>query len=861
VLQQLIQTAGARSGDRVLEAGLQPQEFDPQSILREEDPILEAQQRARASLRQARGRIPQRALSTSIVQIAENLFGGVEKPLARIAAAEQEFSQLGTIGREITSTRGKRVGLEADRTLAERAIKSGSFDPTSTEGKKLTASVNEFTKAIDANIEKEKVLEEAQDKQVKRVDELARSAVGAGDILRNLGAGFIGGIGGALVTQAVSAAATVALQAATLVSPTLDRALGSGLVSQRIQQEQAAAFAQSGFSRSALRGGFGDQGFGVAQSQRFMDVIGAQAEAIAGAQQAQQRIDTERAATALERQRREQGLPEGTAPGLFRGTGANLSFASGGPGDFGVATGLFEALTGNRLDSIDIGGSDPAAKVLARSINDLQAGRGPERFKTYGPLEALDEFINGPSRQIGAGNEDLATLNKRIQASGAQFVPGTIEEGGTLDELLRSTPGTADLQNALKRKGLTISGAGDQQTLIDLVEQSTAPTRDFGTQAAARGGSVGFQNQMWQFFRQRERSLRGQQFGFGLQGAQAPLLPGGTGIPGGGGEAFRARFGELAGDIREVEAAGMAMIEGITPGKVLTEFQALGKELETLGKSAGRIQATQSMRAYELSVKQASFAVEDLTALTEKGAGSSIGRMERENMLMQRRLQTLQFEQQQRSINFGVAVAGFQTEGATGAERGARLRVAKEEASIQQEMLNLSKGIFGNQVQIVDQRNLRQLTLATDNLENIVKSFQENNRLKEIGQMTTAVTRRQKQLEVEISNNLQTELQLEEMRDAFISDLATYSEELVTAGDNYDRGAKIFRESVTNVTAQIDQLQSLVKGKGVAGLTVRDITIAPRVNGTIVDYKELVDLIVEELGKQGIRTGNLFGNV
>jgi hypothetical protein len=361
------------------------------------------------------------------------------------------------------------------------------------------------------------------------------------------------------------------------------------------------------------------------------------------------------------------------------------------------------------------------------------------------------------------------------------------------------------------------------------------------------------------------------------------------GIAGGVGEGFTREYRALAQQAQEFENQGVEMMKALMPSQagLIDEYTQLGDRLKSLNEQSGRIKADQAMRSYALSVKQAKFAVEDLEALTGKGEGSEIGRLERTNMLMQRRLQLLQFEQQQRSINFQVAVAGFQTEGMTGAERAARLQHARREAAVQQEMLNLNRGMFGNQVQIVDQRNIRSLEVATDNLNNIIQTFDENNKLAKIGARATLIQRNMQNLQGEWQHAMQTMMAIDEQRTEFMRTVGDETETLIkdmdkTVTDPFDKavedfgsGTSVLADSiatmesnvvspfvsgVNRLSTQVKRLDELVNGSGdIPSLNVRDITINQKVTGTVVDYKELVDLIVEELGKQGIRTGNNTG--
>ena len=143
-------------------------------------------------------------------------------------------------------------------------------------------------------------------------------------MLRNLGAGFIGGVGGALVTQAVSAAAQVALQAAQLATPTLDRMLGSNLVAQQANAALGQVATQSGFSRSATTGTLIGAGFtsGELGGGGFGGQLVDTAFGYAGANQTQSRLEAALAFAANAEQQQELGLPEDVPAIYYRGQGA-----------------------------------------------------------------------------------------------------------------------------------------------------------------------------------------------------------------------------------------------------------------------------------------------------------------------------------------------------------------------------------------------------------------------------------------------------------------------------------------------------------------------------------------------------------
>jgi hypothetical protein len=102
-------------------------------------------------------------------------------------------------------------------------------------------------------------------------------------------------------------------------------------------------------------------------------------------------------------------------------------------------------------------------------------------------------------------------------------------------------------------------------------------------------------------------------------------------------------------------------------------------------------QTNASFKAYANNLRLANRALRDATGLAGQAGGSALG-------AMQRAQQLLSFMLSQKQINFQTAMAGFQAPGLTSEERGARQQQAQLEANVAQQQLNLSIGVFGQQV-------------------------------------------------------------------------------------------------------------------------------------------------------------------
>jgi ethanolamine utilization protein EutQ (cupin superfamily) len=770
-------------------------------------------------------------------------------------------------------------------------------------------AINENNKEIDT-------WSKAVQEQTTKVEEMAKSAVGATDIFRNLGAGFIGGVGGAIVSQMVSQVAGVVMQAGALAMPTLDVMLGSGQTGIRRQQELAQVYGGSNFSQSTLNQEYVQRGFTSGEIERFSETTSVGAQAIARANQLNERLELLRAESAAMAQQ------------------ANSPAGAAAP--YGASAGALLAANFPLLGQVDIGGSDSVAKMIGTIINQsmdrltreermaryqqpdlVEARQAYEGYLAEPKLasgaeqmirdqyqwvlsqDQIDQVLEGPIADafdtLPKAVDDF--LNTRLREAESQFriEPGenedlykALEDAGNQFE--------SDLLPSLRNNKLNITRQDGQpfnlqqdlpQLAIDLTQL------DPETFAGNLAGSKSFQNALEVFRQQRQRQYIGQRATIGFQSLGNQIIDPGAGgrnlgIAGGVSQGFTREYEDLANQAQAFEDQGVEMMKALMPSQsgLIDEYTQLGDRLKELNEQSGRIKADQAMRSYALSVKQARFAVEDLQALTGKGEGSEIGRLERVNMLMQRRLQILQFEQQQRAINFQVAVAGFQAEGMTGAERAARLQHARREAAVQQEMLNLNRGMFGNQVQIVDQRNIRSLEVATDNLNNIIATFDENNKLAQIGARATLIQRNMQNLQSEWQHNLQTIMAIDEQRTEFMRTVGDETETLITEMDKtvtdpFDKAVgqfktsqgtlaetvvamqsnviSPFQEGIDTLATHVVALQDMFDGKQNSTLMVRDVTINQKITGTVVDYKELVDMIVEELGKQGIRTGQNTG--
>ncbi len=143
----------------------------------------------------------------------------------------------------------------------------------------------------------------------------------------------------------------------------------------------------------------------------------------------------------------------------------------------------------------------------------------------------------------------------------------------------------------------------------------------------------------------------------------------------------------------------------------LSVIKQTGQQIASIQAGLSNEQAAYQVAQYNFQLFIAKRTLSDIGGLTDHnfGAGESyLGTLERQNLLLGRQGQQLQFNLSQRQINFQTALAGFQAPGVTPEERQARIAEAKTEAGYSQKQLDIQRQMFGNQVKIVDIGNLRQ---------------------------------------------------------------------------------------------------------------------------------------------------------
>ena len=876
-------------------------------------------QQVRAGVRVARGRNPQRALGTAMIQSAQNFIGNAEQVSEDLARVEQMNAVLGAMGRRYAgleqrsgSLDGRRVGTNqtaiatiqesmavtrrdrAEAYLGARAARARGDRAGEAE---QMVTVAQHTKTLDQNrlaivkhedeIRRDTNSMRELDKHMNQYGQetltLAKRAGSLSNWFRNMGAGFVGGIAGGFVTMAVSGITQGIMTGfQTVVAPALDKAMGSGAEAQRRQRAAADAFKQSGFRQSSVESIFAMAGFDASEVVAMSELANRQASAVAGADQMNERLQLRRTQRALDNQQRAMGLPSDVAPGLFAGSGALLS---GGPGNMlGVGSiAEFGAwLMGREIDYMDFGGTDSAAKMHAAEIADLQANQ--LRNKTFDevaidamfPWEMLgDTFNDGwdKIRIVGDTNEELIKINKKIAASGVKIVsdPGGygLPVNSDAYKLMDSVPGMADIINSLKDQKLTVEGLENVEQIYEWIRLASEPDRDFRATSDIFMRSTSFNNQVWALGQQQHLQREQLRMSMGLQAQGSLPLQFGTGIayrPGmvqPVGAASTSELNQRATEIDDSIMAGsqqalddLVSIYGVSQDLV-TEFQTLSGETRDWSQQIGEIQQSQGLRQFNLQLEKAQYQMADLRGLMGKEGGSEIGNLQRANVLLQRRQQLLQFEMQQRKINFSVAMAGFQSIGLTGEERAANIRIAKKEAAFQQESLDINRQMFGNNIQLFDEQNIRNFRMLAKDVNNLIQTFDENAKIAELNQAIQKATRRQNQLNQEIGQMLSQEMEVLNLQSSIIKQMADDTNKKLTLTGKMETISSRLKSSVNKIADAIEKAEETIQtqndeenlGDQAGGGGPIHITV--NVAGHAVPVDQIAAVIERKLGEQG----------
>jgi hypothetical protein len=451
---------------------------------------------------------------------------------------------------------------------------------------------------------------------------------------------------------------------------------------------------------------------------------------------------------------------------------ATVSEIPGGIGDMissflpGSANSRWSPATAGMKNSqgVPYGETPPLASTITTEgqayLNNLNAGaeRAKQRFgdatqASYVYTNSLDRIAKATSVAAAAGDVygvQLAQQGIILQRDGQDVTDFTtylkdvaqvVSGAGIQDPQMMARASLAQARQSILER---------QAGLVNVPEISSAEERirqqEYRASAAARLSSVQFQQEyerpafMGQLTRGAEQQIgRVNPVNAYLQNLANPPLPVGTGIRFGGTTADRqagqARVTpQLAAAQQEQDtlnayyAKGQQIIEDTYKPAILRAFGQTGvaafsgllakatevsTTIASIQTGITNAQANYAAAQYtnELRIARRSYTdILQLTGQIGRASGDNLGIYERQNLLLGRQAQQLQFMLSQRQINLQTALAGFTVPGLTPAEQNARVTEAKVETDYAQKQLDIQKKMFGNQVKIVDISNLRQAT-------------------------------------------------------------------------------------------------------------------------------------------------------
>lgn len=403
-------------------------------------------------------RLSSRAPYTAVVQLFENLFGGRQEPLLRVAQRQALSGQLERLtgaapAAEMNVTQREeqlRGTLAARRTAIARgatpASLAGNVDlDIRNQVKALRESRDDFTR-----------LNKSIGLTVGQLDDLSKNTVGASDVMRNFAAGAVGGIFGIMTTQAIVGVAQAVIGAVTpTLQPIIDQMTGfsgaANAVTTQLAQQTTAA---GGNLQAVIASTAGGAGIGNAGAAFLQQQLGPATMAQAAAQQAvkQQQLFLGAAGAG--------GAPTGLYGG-YGGLFGGPAFAS----ELGGGPGLTETYAGT-LSKLSQQAQSPQQQLTAQ----LQ-----QPFTNPGNIfGGIENFVSG----IGTGVNSLTGNQSKVIADEQKKAAVSSQAFGAAittmnDEFTRGASYLGDANNNLKlvpasTKGIAKSAADAKQQFINV---------------------------------------------------------------------------------------------------------------------------------------------------------------------------------------------------------------------------------------------------------------------------------------------------------------------------------------------------------------------------------------------------------
>jgi hypothetical protein len=489
-------------------------------------------------------------------------------------------------------------------------------------------------------------------------------------------------------------------------------------------------------------------GFSTAAAQTIQPVVSQRVQIEAGNKALVDQIEMFRMANNLRKQSATAGIGGGGTGGIL---GTSL---------FGIPS------TGEQTGNFLKGLNDLTPEQLAKQRQGYVAPSGsmgiavPSAFKTnaiaasvaQSTRQGLD-FINAQLKQGGGQGsaqleQAMSAIDPRIEQTARAFDGLSPEMAAAVRELHLFSSGITDTTSAISAlRSLNLAGTltGPAEQLSaqriaakNAANQATVPLGE--TQSALSAEQARLRPSIIGQIRRQQAWGMGTEIpsAAALANLANPLPKVGTGIapanaaerrrmeasqgtPGTGAiasqTALNAQYAEGRKIIEDTYKPAIIANFGTAAGAVfssqLSQIQKIGSEMVSIQSGISNKQAAYQTAQYNYQLFIARRTLSDIAGLTGSAAfghASTLGILERQNLLLGRQAQMLSFGMSQRQINFQVATAGFAAPGTTAESRAANIKEAKIEADYAQKQLDIQKKMFGNQVQIVDIGNLRQGT-------------------------------------------------------------------------------------------------------------------------------------------------------
>ena len=409
----------------------------------------------------------------------------------------------------------------------------------------------------------------------------------------------------------------------------------------------------------------------------------------------------------------------------LRKAGANAGVTGGGTGGV-LGTSLFGIpSTGEQLGNYLKGLNDQAKGEALGGTSGNPLTYKPKDLFSIGGAYATDASAPTPDATTSAIKGGIDFLNSQLEKGGNGVVKFskavTAEEMALSKQTAKAFEGLSpEMVDAINELRLFSTGIRDADDAIRALKAVNIA----GTLPDPELLRAQFNRERPAFLAQLERQ---QQFQISQQipaqtalaNLAQPPTPVGTGIvAANAGEqakitAETAKTQRLQDSLNAYYEKGRQILTDTykIPGQLAGEIQSVGQDIAGIQASISNKQAAYQTAQYNYQLFIARRTLSDISGLTGRNFGvsaSQLGVLERQNLLLGRQAQSLQFMLSQRQINLQTAVAGFTVPGLTPAEQNARVEEAKIEASYAQKQLDIQKQMFGNQVKIVDISNLRQ---------------------------------------------------------------------------------------------------------------------------------------------------------